>query len=61
MKLRTIILITALAVCTTVVHAQRIKYVWDPTSKLVIGIGGMGTKYFGEFTDQHWGGDSTRT
>ncbi len=36
-------------------YAQKIKYVWDPSQKLVIGIDGGVTKYFGEFTDQHWG------
>jgi outer membrane protein OmpA-like peptidoglycan-associated protein/opacity protein-like surface antigen len=35
--------------------AQKIRYVWDPTHKLVLGVGGGATKYFGEFTDQHWG------
>lgn len=36
-------------------HAQKIKYTWDPSGKLVVGLNGGVTKYFGEFTDQNYG------
>ncbi len=51
-------LVVAAAMCllTTTVDAQKIKYTWDPTGKLVVGVGGGLTKYFGEFTDQNFGG-----
>ena len=35
--------------------AQKITYSWDPQGRLVIGVGGGATKYFGEFTDQNFG------
>jgi len=38
------------------VSAQRTRSTWDPSSSLVVGIGGGVTKYFGEFTDQNFGG-----
>lgn len=36
--------------------AQKLQDSWDPAGKLVVGIGGGLTKYFGEFTDQNFGG-----
>ena len=50
-----IVIATALCLLATKAEAQKIKYTWDPTGKLVIGVGGGLTKYFGEFTDQHFG------
>ena len=35
--------------------AQKLVYSWDPSGKLVLGLDGGATKYFGEFTDQHFG------
>ncbi len=37
-------------------HAQKITYAWSPENMLAIGAGGGITKYFGEFTDQNYGG-----
>ena len=57
MKTRYLIIgLALLLMSTTASHAQRIRYVWDPSQKLVIGVGGSAVKYFGEFTDQNWGG-----
>jgi outer membrane protein OmpA-like peptidoglycan-associated protein len=36
--------------------AQKITYTWNPVNMLVFGIDGGITKYFGEFTDQNFGG-----
>jgi outer membrane protein OmpA-like peptidoglycan-associated protein len=36
-------------------HAQKVTYRWNPQGMLVIGADGGATKYFGEFTDQHFG------
>ncbi|MDT8324742.1 MAG: hypothetical protein RRA94_11550, partial [Bacteroidota bacterium] len=36
-------------------HAQKVTYRWNPQGMLVIGAEGGATKYFGEFTDQHYG------
>lgn len=36
-------------------HAQKVTYRWNPQGMLVIGAEGGATKYFGEFTDQHFG------
>jgi hypothetical protein len=38
------------------VSAQKVTYTWSPDEMLVIGAGGGFTKYFGEFTDQNFGG-----
>lgn len=35
-------------------HAQKVTYTWNPRNMLVIGAGGGLSKYFGEFTDQHF-------
>lgn len=56
MKLRMLLFLAGVLFITSMGQAQRVRYVWDPTSKLVIGVGGSVTKYFGEFTDQNWGG-----
>ncbi len=37
-------------------QAQKITYSWSPENMLVLGAGGSVTKYFGEFTDQNFGG-----
>ncbi|MDH7516496.1 MAG: OmpA family protein [Bacteroidota bacterium] len=37
------------------VHAQKITYTHDPQGAFFVGAGGGATKYFGEFTDQHFG------
>lgn len=52
-----VLLMLAIALCLVVTQAeaQKVKYTWDPTGKLVIGVGGGLTKYFGEFTDQNFG------
>jgi hypothetical protein len=48
-------LVAALLPCAHA-GAQKLAYAWDPTGMLVLGVGGGVTKYFGEFTDQHFGG-----
>jgi hypothetical protein len=40
------------------VSAQKVTYSWSPDEMLVIGAGGGVTKYFGEFTDQNFGGSA---
>lgn len=56
MKNRILLAMVILCLGSSVSQSQKIRYVWDPTSKLVIGVGGAVTKYFGEFTDQNFGG-----
>lgn len=53
-RLLPILLLAALGTAAPVL-AQKITYSWDPSRKLVIGVDGGATKYFGEFTDQHFG------
>ena len=53
---RLLVISLLLASCVVVVaRAQKLTYVWDPRGKLVVGVMGGVTKYFGEFTDQHFG------
>lgn len=42
--------------CCGRAEAQKITYSWNPEHMLVFGAGGGLTKYFGEFTDQNFGG-----
>jgi len=57
---RTYTFLPALALWTlllsNIVSAQKITYAWSPHGMLIIGAGGGLTKYFGEFTDQNFGG-----
>ena len=49
------LLAVAVLLCSPQLKAQKITYSWDPSGKFVVG-GGVGlTKYYGEFTDQHYG------
>jgi hypothetical protein len=41
---------------STSAQAQKVTYGWSPDGMLVFGAGGGPTKYFGEFTDQNFGG-----
>ncbi|MCZ7555711.1 MAG: hypothetical protein M5R41_04825 [Bacteroidia bacterium] len=45
-----------LTVASFTASAQKVTYSWSPDEMLVIGAGGGLTKYFGEFTDQNFGG-----
>ena len=60
MQIRTSIIVFFLILSIhCAVHAQRQRgrgMNFDPSANLVIGFGGGFTKYFGEFTDQHWDG-----
>ncbi|MAT40431.1 MAG: hypothetical protein CL946_12615, partial [Ectothiorhodospiraceae bacterium] len=56
MKKLLLLVLLAAFLAPTAMQAQKVKYVWDPSGRLVIGIAGGATKYFGEFTDQNWGG-----
>ncbi len=49
-----LIALTGLVLCTQT-SAQKVVYGWDPQGKIAVGLGGGATKYFGEFTDQHFG------
>ena len=56
MKHRLLLLAVLAALCVGApARAQKITYTWDPRGKLVVGLHGGGTKYFGEFTDQNFG------
>jgi outer membrane protein OmpA-like peptidoglycan-associated protein len=49
------VILLALSVCGQRALAQKIVYTWNPQGRLVAGVHGGATKYFGEFTDQNFG------